>query len=187
MKLPGQKDIKKMLVWALPRLPPAPAGGRSIEHMYPDIVRDLVRQYRLETKVEWDSYGQGYASYVDAWFYRDQPEFRSPAATKAQKDFVGLDVLFCRLAPYYVMSEGTKFWHDRGGGGTMPGYTGVDEFPTRAVKDLSEKAAVFLNAQGLVRLSKVGVSEELPQEFHFDTNLVDDKHRLFDALFFWYD
>ena len=85
------------------------------------------------------------------------------------------------------MSEGTKFWHDRGGGSSMPSFTGVDAFPARAVKDLSDKAAVFLNAQGLVRLSKADVSGELPDEFHFDTNLVDGKHRLYDALFFWYD
>jgi hypothetical protein len=187
MALPTANDIKRMTKWAVPRLPAAPNGGRSIESSFPEIVRDLALKFHLESRVEWDSYGQGYASYVDAWFFQDNPAFRLPALSKGEKHYTGLYVLLCRDAPYFVMGEGARSWTDRGGSSYMPGFNGIDDFTSRAVKDVAEKVSAYLSTQGLVRLNQEDMAEELPEDLHFDTNLIDGKHRLYDALFFWYD
>ncbi len=187
MNEPTRRDIQQMMAWAMPRLPAAANGGCSIASSYPEFVRELTRKYKLESRVEWNSYGQGYASYIDAWFYQDKPEFRRPATSKDEKNYTGLYVLLCREAPYFVMGEGAKSWTAKGGSSYMPGFNGVDAFASLAVKDLAEKASNFFSGQGLVRLRQAEVAEELPEGLRFDTNLVDGKHRLYDALFFWYD
>lgn len=173
--------------WALPKLPAAPNGGRSIASDYPDIVRELESKYKLQSRVEWDSYGQGYASFVDAWFYQDSPEFRLKPVSKGRQDYLGLYVLLCRAAPYYVIGQGSKSWSDRDGSSYMPSYSGIDVLPSRTVQELSDKVEAFLSVRGLVRLHSEDVAEELPPELCFDTNLTDGPHRLYDALFFWYD
>jgi hypothetical protein len=187
MDIPTSRDLKRMTKWAVSRLPAAPSCGRSIESAYPELIHDLTREFKLESRIEWESYGQGYASYVDAWFYQDKPEFQLPALTKGEMRFTGPYVLLCRDAPYFVMGEGAKSWTAKGGSSYLPGFSSIDEFSTRAVRDLSEKLSAFLAEHGLVRLRKSDVAEELPEDLHFDTNLADGKHRLYDALFFWYD
>ena len=187
MDIPTSRDLKRMTKWAVSRLPAAPGSGRNIESTYPELIRVMAREFKLESRVEWDSYGQGYASFVDAWFYQNKPEFQLPALTKGEKRFTGPYVLLCRDAPYFVVGEGAKSWTAKGGSSYLPDFSSIDEFSTRAVRDLSEKLSAYVAERGLVRLHKSDVAEELPEDLHFDTNLADDKHRLFHALFFWYD
>ena len=187
MALPTDRDIERTLQWALPRLPAATYPGKSFESTYPAVIRDLAGKHKLKSRVEWDSYGQGYASYVDAWFYQDNAGFRLSPPVAGAMNFTGLYVLLCRLAPYYVMGQGAKSWTDGSGSSYLPHFSGVDQFPTQAVKDLAVKADTFLASRGLVRLGNAEVAEELPPEFHFDSNHTDGKPRLFDALFFWND
>ena len=188
MAEPTEKGIKKALVWALPKLPPALIGGPKFEHLYPDILRDMERKLKLECRIEWDSFGQGYASFVDAFVYQDKPEFRLKFVDKDSHHFAGAHILLCRLAPYYVLGQGSKAWKARGGGGgSLLSFSGVDVFPIQAVEQLTEKVTNFLSTQQLVRLRKADVAEQLPAELQFDSNLIDEKHRLFDALFFWND
>lgn len=187
MALPAARQLKQLTQWALSRLPAAPNGGRSIASDYPDIVREIERKFKLQSRVEWDSHGQGYASFVDAWFYQDTPEFRLPSVAKGSHEYLGLYVLLCRAAPYYVIGQGSKSWTDRGGSSYLPSYSGIDVLPSRAVQELSVKVEALLSARGLVRLHPADVAEELPPDLCFDTNLTDGPHRLYDALFFWYD
>ena len=187
MALPTAQQSKQLTGWALSRLPAAPNGGRSIASDYPDIVREIERKFKLKSRVECQSYGQGYASFVDAWFYQDTPEFRLPSVSKGSQEYVGLYVLLCRAAPYYVFGQGSKSWSDRSGRSYMPSYSGIDVMPSRAVQELSIKVEALLSARRLVRLRPAEVAEELPPELYFDTNLADGPHRLYDALLFWYD
>ena len=187
MALPTARDFKTMSAWAVSRLPKAPFDGKKVDSAYPEIIRDVTKRLKLQSKIEDNSYRQGFASYIDAWFYQDRPAFRLPPYAEGVHDFHGLYVLFCRFAPYYVMGQGAKSWSDRAGSSYMLAFSGVDVFQTQAVKDLSGRMDPHLSKYGLLRLHKAQLAEQLPPEFHFDTNLVDEKHRLYDALFFWYD
>ena len=182
-------DIKKLLQsdWARSRLPAAPNGGRSIASTYPAICREMEKALKLQSRTEWDSYGQGYASYVDAWFYRDRPEFQLAPLARGQQNFVGLHILFCRFAPYFVCGEGSKSWSSRGGSGGFLNFDSINVIRNPAIRELLAKVDPFLSARGLVRLSKEDVASFLPGGYEIETNLSNAPHRLFDALFFWYD
>jgi hypothetical protein len=187
-KFPTEKDIRQMMAWVRPKLPVAQMTGRNFKSQYRGAVRGLVQSLKLESKAEWDSYGQGYASFAEIWVYRETPDFKFQS-DKKQTQSHGLVILLSTLAPYFVLSEGSKFWSmdGRSSGGSMPSYAGTDAFPTSGVRELSSKVEAHLAKTGLVRLSKADLKEPLPAEFHFDTNLGADVPCLFDALFFWYD
>jgi hypothetical protein len=187
-KTPTEKDIRHMMAWVRPKLPPPQMTGRNFDSQYPALVRELTHTLKLDSKAVWDSYGQGYASFAEIWLYRKTPDFKFQA-DKKQTQSHGLTILLSTLAPYFVLSEGTKFWSvdGRSSGGGMPGFLETDVFTTAGVRKLAPRVEAHLTKAGLVRLSKSQLAEPLPLEFHFDNNLATDVPCLFDALFFWYD
>ncbi|UPT73376.1 MAG: hypothetical protein M0D55_16080 [Elusimicrobiota bacterium] len=62
-------------------------------------------------RVESGHYGCGYASFVDAWFYKKAPEFAFPKVwagkpVSGMDDvYFGLTVFLSRLSPYFVLME----------------------------------------------------------------------------------
>lgn len=154
---------------------------------YPEIVRELKRKYRLEERTSWDSYGQGVASFVDAWFYKDAAEYRLPPHAPGDSHFTGLWILLCRPLPCFVMGEGQRSWQNKGAAGYMPSFSRVDRFDSPAVRDLAAKAEPLLVERGMTRLKKQDVAIELPATIEIESNLIDGHPRIFDALFYWYD
>jgi hypothetical protein len=188
MTLPDARHIKRVMQWAETRLPPpAPKPGRCSTSDYPDVIREVARKFQLETRIEANSYGQGYASFVEAWFYKDTQDFRLAPHTEHERHFLGLYVLFCRRAPYFAMGSGAKSWRAGGGSSFMPSFQSTDVFAIPAIAALATKVAALGAARGLVRLQKSDLAEPLPQDLRFDSNLSDGPPRLFDALFFWND
>lgn len=188
MALPDARHIKRVMQWAETRLPPpASKAERCSPSDYADIIREIAREFSLEGRSEADSYGQGYASFVEAWFYQDKPEFRLPRQTKGEQHFAGLYVLFCRHAPYVTLGSGAKSWHSRGGSSFMPSFQGTDVFANPTIEALAAKVEAVCSERGLVRLRKAELAAELPEDLQFGSNLTDGTPRLFDALFFWND
>ena len=168
-------------------LPAGLAAARRLNTDYPEIVRELKRKYRLEEQTSWDAYGQGVASFVDAWFYRDAAEFRMPRQGPGFSHFTGLWILLCRPLPCFVMGEGQRSWHAKGAAGYMPSFSQVDRFDSPAVRDLARKVEPLLVERGLTRLKKQEVATTLPADIEIESNLIDGQPRIFDALFYWYD
>jgi len=154
---------------------------------YPDFERTICKRFKLQSRSEWNSFGQGYASFVDLWFYKDSVAFRLPLLANKGHHFTGLHVFLSRLGPYFIMCEGSKSWTTRSASSGLPGWAAIDNFVTPEIKMLAAKIDVYLTGEGLVRLHKAGLAEHLPERFAFESNLGDDPMRLFDALFFWQD
>lgn len=180
-------DSSKAFRAPLDHLPPTANGRRSVSHLYPGMCRDIQRKFSLEAIVTTDNYGQGFASFIDAWFYKDTPDFRIPRLNSAGHDFVGLWVLLSHAAPYYVMGQGSKGWSAKTASSYMPSFDGVDAFPSPAVKHLAHRIDTYLASQSLVRLHKNDLAGPLPAGYEVQSNLIDGQARLFDALFFWFD
>lgn len=174
--------------WVWQQLPPAPGGKTPGFSLYPGILRELEKKLHLKSKIDFDSHGQGFASYVDAWFYREADEFRIRQAGIRESSFTGLAVTLWRFGPYYVLSEYPKSWHDGGGSGGMPAFSGIDHFATKAVRELSDRVEAFLKAKGLIRLQKGQLAKPLPEPYRdIPSNLARGERKLFDALFHWND
>ena len=59
-------------------LPFDPADDRSIRRFYEEAVQRVEREHGLRARVEWHSYGSGYASFFEAWFYPADGRARLP-------------------------------------------------------------------------------------------------------------
>ena len=173
--------------WIWERLPAAPGGRKPGYSFYPGLLRELEKKLRAKSKIDVDSHGQGFASYVDAWFYRDHDDFRD-RQLGGENCFAGLAVTLWRFGPYYILGEYTKAWEARTGSSGLPSFEGIDRFPTPAVRALSTVAENTLAEGGLVRLHKSQLAIPLPERYRgIPSNLRDGEPRLFDAVFYWLD
>ena len=100
-------------------------------------------------------------------FYKDTADFRLKPLTPGEQHFIGLYILFSRLAPFYVMGEGAKSWSGRGGSSYLPDFEGTDRLTHPAVKHLSIQLDTFITSRGFVRLSKADVAPLLPDDLQF--------------------
>lgn len=160
---------------------------KEIVRFYRAICEDLCREFVLSSKIEWGHYGSGYASYIDAWFYRDNDQFKISSSPEIRQ-YSGLVVLFSRLSPYFVVGEGIKSWNINGGGTSyLPAFEMVDHFTHQPVADLLREMEPRLLQRGLVRLCKDDLKKLLPENSRVPTILGDPPYRAFDALFHWAD
>lgn len=160
------------------------SGDESVIHKHiKDIVAELCQKLRLKDRSEYGHYGSGYASYVDCWLYREDAEFRVATGDW----YRGLVILFSTLSKHYVLGEGEKSWHAKGGSTYLPSFAFVDKLDRPAVASLERGVSRILASRGLVRQSAEDLSDFLPRDTSVPTNLGDPPWRHFDALFYWED
>lgn len=157
----------------------------KIDSFYKRVVKDVEKGAKVMSRIEWDHYGSGYASFVDAWFYREDDAFAVEAYQEVA--YEGVAVLLSRLSPFFVMGQGVKSWHDKGGSSYMPALGFVDEFANDAVRELSSKIESLLEGHGLKRLSRAELEEPLSESLEVPTILSSPPFTEFDALFYWED
>ena len=71
----------------------------QIDAFYRGICSAIVQSTGTSTRIEWNHYGSGYASFVDAWFYKPTPEFAAPELAGTGEAYAGVAVLLSRLSP----------------------------------------------------------------------------------------
>lgn len=160
---------------------------RKIDSFYRSVCEEISRSTRTLSKIEWNHYGSGYASFIDAWFYRPKPEFALKALAGDKEAYAGVVVLLSRLSPFFVLMEGEKRWNDRSASSYMPSLELVDEFTRPAVKLLAEQLRESLEQQGLRRLQRRDLSSPLRADATVPTILSEAPYTVFDALFHWED
>jgi len=153
-------------------------------------IRAVCRQIEdltgVKSRHEFD-YGEGFASFVAAWFYFETPDWAAPRPFKSHA-YQGLCVTLSRLSPYFIMLEGNKEWDDRGSSGFLPDFPSIDDMPTPVVREFSERVQTILEDNGWIRLHKPDLAGVLSPDIEIDTNLSDlEQLREFDALFYWWD
>lgn len=148
-----------------------------------DIIAEIRRNQRLLDKTEFGHYGSGYASYVDCWLYREDDDFRFDK----KNCYWGLVVLFSTLSKYYVVGQGQKTWHKKGGSSYLPAFQFVDQIEHPAVQQITDRVCVVLADRGLIRAHADDLSSLLPRDISVPTILANPPWRHFDALFYWED
>ncbi len=186
--LGSEETLRKLasgdLVWPIPPW----NDQRNAETTYRWLCADVSRRMKLQSRIEWDDYGSGYASYIDAWFYKDEPAFKATRPTDSYHGYVGLWVLLSRVTPFFVMGEGVKTWDEDGRASSyLPDWQGVDRIESEAVMELSTKIDDYLTSQGFMRLRQDEVSQSAPADIEIATILNPHALRLFDVLFNWMD
>ena len=185
-------DIRliEALVAGKPLGQPAPWSGSDttqVEALHRRACADIERTCRVRSRITWDDYGSGYASYVDAWFYRPDADFAVRQPPGADPEYVGLAVLLCRLSPHFVLGEGRQGWSAVRSHRYMPSLAMVDVFTNDAVSALAEQVATLLGRHGLARAHAAELRTPLPCAQRVRTNLTTHGQTWFDALFHWED
>lgn len=159
----------------------------TIDGFYKHVCAAVSRATGGLSRIEWDHYGSGYASYIDAWFYKTSPEFDVEKPLHYGNVHNGLVVLLSRLSPFFVFMEAEKSWHAHGGSSYLPEFEMIDRLPTKAIADLAHQVQPILESYGLLRASREELMELLPQSLRVPTILTDRAFSQFDALFYWED
>ncbi len=185
LDLTSEQTIRD-LAYGRIKWPSGPWKRGRPEGFYKTVCRQLCHDLRIQSKIQWYPYEQGYASFIDAWFYKDTPEFRVHNS-RGKQEFTGLWVLLQRWSPYYVIGQGEKSWGNRTSSTYAPDLNNVDNISSEAVLRLSGRVDRRLKKHGFVRLNKKVVSRRIPQDICIETILSHGDLRLFDALFNWMD
>ena len=159
----------------------------QIDAFYRRICGELAEATGTSSRIEWNHYGSGYASFIDAWFYKPSSEFAVPELAVDGEAFAGVAVLLSRLSPYFALMEGEKQWHDRGGSSYMPSLGLVDKFTRPGTELLAGEIQKFLEQEDLHRLDSGELSVKLSNGTTVPTILSDEPYTAFDAVFHWED
>ena len=159
----------------------------SIEAFYKSACATVERTANVSSRTEWNHYGSGYASYIDAWFYRPSADFHVTQPLKYGHEYSGLVVLLSRLAPFFAFMEEEKRWSAHTATSYLPTLEAIDNLRSPAVRELATKVQITLEGLGLTRVSKTDLAVPLPPGVSAVTNLTDRGFTHFDALFYWDD
>lgn len=169
------------------RQPWCTEAEQQVDAFYRLVIERVKQRAECLSLAEWDHYGSGYASYIEAFFYRDTPDFAVDQPLRYGNERKGLVVLLSRLSPYYVFMEYERRWHKHGGSSCLPDGTSVDVLTAPAVSQLALQVQPVLDAQGLIRLHAADLAEPLQPGIRVPTILGDPPYTRFDALFYWED
>jgi hypothetical protein len=163
------------------------AGGTKleIESHIKSVVATLKRIRGLAWEANFNHYGSGYASYVDAFARR-----RDDHGVQRQNDvlkIMGLRLYISRVAPISCMGRAEVTDLGAGGGFNFLEPNDLDTLPddswfdyVRAIRQALVDSGYEIFAPGLAQ-------RPLPFQAKIPTILSDSPHRFFDAAFFWED
>lgn len=161
----------------------------TVVTFYQGLYKQVKRRTKALCYVEPDSYGSGYASFYDAWFYKKTPDFDNKFAADIES-YEGLVVLVHKHLPYYVFMQGTKSWKaadPASRSSYLPSRKLVDNLTNSAVIELASEVEKILSAKGLVRLKQKTLDTRLDIQIDIPTELMDGYLSYFDGLFYWED
>ena len=185
MSLLSEDQIARLLAGEVISAPSGVSLRESaLEALLTTIIDTASAELKTLHRCEWNHYGSGYASFVDAWFY--YPDGRA-RISPSDEHHAGVFVLFSRLSHFYVLGQGEKAWRRGSASSYMPDLNMVDSVSHPALLSLATALERILSRYGLARVGKTLLSTPLPAGFEVPTILSSPPFSQFDALFYWED
>lgn len=157
----------------------------SVLRFYKPLTKKIEIDRALNSRIEWNHYDSGYASFIDAWFY---PSDGSSHIRPQEQHYMGIFVLLSRLSRYFVIGQGEKSWSQNTGSSYLPCFDGIDNVTHFALVEHINPITKILQKVGLQRLERNELAQPLPEKFEMPrTILSDPPFHHFDALFHWED
>lgn len=157
----------------------------AVDEYISKVVGSLASIRSIEFEADFESYGSGYASYVDVFCWKRD------GSSSEQRDGVfwidGIRIYICRLAPVAVMGVGQITKHDTGGSSDYIEPRFVNELPSSDWEDEIYQIKNILESNFLTILDREYVNQPLDFEAKIPTILADKPYKIFDALFYWED
>jgi hypothetical protein len=147
-------------------------------------IHDLEQSKNIVLETE-DSYGSGYASYVDVFCYK--PEGHSSHVKSGTTYIDGIAVYLCKLAPVAVMGAMQKTKSKHGGGGSFLRPEDLNSLPEGDWAAFANEIYNKLEKNGFEILKARDLKKNMPFETNIPTILGDPPFQIFDAFFHWMD
>ena len=166
--------------------PPWSTGDiAAVERGLRRIVERMAANSGSAAHAEFQHYGSGYASFVDAFFYRDDEAFRLP--TREGRGVVGVSVALSRLSPVFCVGAGNRWWGDDGSKlRSKPSLDAVDRLDKPHMVELARSLISTLDGADWRRLTVLELESHLPPGLLVE-NALGAGDRVFDAVFHWND
>lgn len=139
----------------------------------------------LKYEAIYDSYGSGYASYVDVFCWK-----KDGSSSEEREDILWIDgirIYICRLAPVAVIGKGQVTKHSLGGSRDYIESSTINVFPPgdwdQEITDIRNLLESFF----FTVLEPEYLNQPLPFEAKIRTILAHKQYKVFDALFYWED
>jgi hypothetical protein len=186
MLTPSQIDLLLSQRTISEEQPWASNDAQKIEDFYRVVCAAVSQTTGALSRIEWRHYSAGYASFIDAWFYKPERGFKVDEALRDGAEYKGLIVLLSRLSPYFVFMEGEKRWSAKSSSSYMPESAMLDQLLAPSIVALAPDVQAILESYGLVRAFKADLSAALPADIDVPTILADQLTQ-YDALYYWED
>ncbi len=159
----------------------------SLTQLYNSAAIELTTVLGVKEKREWSAYGCGFASFVESWFFYEEPEYEFKFDGMQGKGYNGVCIIFSLLEPMFAAGETHRTWDDHGGSGMLPSIGMIDEYSSSSVKSLSTRICSQLKASGIPQASKRTLKEPISPSIVIESNMNDGSLKLFDAFYHWMD
>ena len=147
-------------------------------------IHDLEQSKNIVLETE-DSYGSGYASFVDVFCYKAGG--RSSIKTATHTLIHGITIYLCKLAPVAVMEAMEKTRHAKGGSSGVLNAEELHTFPPGNWLEVDIELQQKLERHGFEILGPRELKKPLPFVAKIDTNFGNPPYTIFDAFFNWMD
>jgi hypothetical protein len=149
-----------------------------------NVLHDLEQSKQIAVESE-DSYGSGFASYLDVFCFKKDGS--SSRASGLSTTIDGIALYLCKLAPVAVIGAMTKTKSKNGGSSSFLRPNDLNTFPDGDWNAIISEIKQKLEKQNFVLLEPKVLKQEMPFEAQIPTILGDPPYQIFDAFFYWED
>ena len=147
-------------------------------------IHDLEQSKNIVLEME-DSYGSGYASYVDVFCYKTAG--RSSRVKSGTTYIDGMTIYLCKLAPVAIMGAMEKTRSKNSGSSSFLHPEDLNIFPPGNWTELDIEIRQKLERHGFEILGPRELKKNIPFAAEIETNLGNPPYTVFDAFFHWMD
>ena len=154
---------------------------------YDVIAKQVTAALGVQERREWSSYGCGFASFLESWFYRDEKRYEVSYPSMAGHRYRGVSVVFCLLEPMFVIGESVQHWDESGGGSVLPSLEMIDAFESVEIRTLGDSIRLLIQDMGVPQVSRRSLNAPISSTIKIESNMSNSELRLFDAFYHWMD
>lgn len=161
-----------------------------IDQFYKQILFAISRKTEMQFLADFDHYGSGYSSYIPTFFYSEKNKIKQLYPSYNQ-NFLGLEIYFCRIAPYFIIIENEQRWQQKQGQTEVfrgfPSQNIINHVLDLTLQQKAQYLETLLSEYGLSKLDEKWLETLLPKRLKICTNLNDRAFSYFDVFFHWED
>ncbi|WP_040952045.1 hypothetical protein [Gorillibacterium massiliense] len=163
----------------------SPMKELEIDHYIKRVVGSLGSVNNLKVEVDFDSFGSGYASFVNIFCYKKDGS--STEILNGIQTIEGLLLYISRHAPVATFGRSKVTRHSHGGSFEFLSTNTIGRLPNGDWDQIEHSIRNILNDYGYILLTRDYLEQPIEFEISIPTIINENGYRIFDCFFFWED